>query len=73
MHELKGIGIIFALIITSGFISSQEVYGYLEPATKEDKQFMSGVFLVGFVVIYGGIIYLRKTSTIEYIKNNSLT
>ena len=73
MLEIKGIGILFALIITAGFISSQEVYGYLEPATKEDKQFMSGVFLVGFVVIYGGVIYLRKTSKIESIKNNPLT
>ena len=66
---MKGIGIILALIIFSGFISGQEVFGYVDPGTKEDKEFMSGVFLIGFVVIYGGIIYLRKSSEIETIQS----
>ena len=66
---MKGIGLVFALIIISGFISSQEVFGLTDPVTKEDKEFMSGVFLIGFVVIYGGIIYLRKSSEIETIQS----
>ena len=62
MVDVKGIGVVLALIIVSGFISGQEVFGYVEPGTKEDKEFMSGIFLIGFVVIYGGIIYMRKSS-----------
>ena len=69
MFDMKGIGIVLALIIFSGFISGQEVFGYVDPGTKEDKEFMSGVFLIGFVVIYGGIIYLRKSSEIETIQS----
>ena len=61
---MKVIGIVLALVIISGFISSQEVFGFTDPGTKEDKEFMSGVFLIGFVVIYSGIIYLRKSSEI---------
>jgi len=68
MVDMKGIGVVVALIIISGFISGQEVFGYNEPGTKEDKQFMSGVFLIGFVAIYGGIIYMSKSSEIKSIK-----
>ncbi len=68
MVDMKGIGVVVALIIISGFISGQEVFGYNEPGTKEDKQFMSGVFLIGFVAIYGGIIYMCKSSEIKSIK-----
>ncbi len=66
---MKGIGIVFALILISGFISGQEVFGYVEPGTKEDKELMSGVFLIGFVAIYGGIIYMRKSSQINFVQN----
>jgi hypothetical protein len=66
---MKGICLVFALVIISGFISSQDVFGLTDPGTKEDKEFMSGVFLIGFVVIYGGIIYLRKSSEIETIQS----
>ena len=68
MVDMKGIGVVVALIIISGFISGQEVFGYNEPGTKENKQFMSGVFLIGFVAIYGGIIYMGKSSEIKSIK-----
>jgi hypothetical protein len=68
MVDMKGIGVVVALIIISGFISGQEVFGYNEPGTKDDKQFMSGVFLIGFVAIYGGIIYMGKSSEIKSIK-----
>ena len=67
MIDMKGIGVVLALIIVSGFFSGQEVFGYVEPGTKEDKEFMSGIFLIGFVVIYGGIIYMRKSSEIKSI------
>ena len=46
MVYLKGIGFVLAVVIISGFISSQEVFGYVDPGTKEDKEFMSGVFLI---------------------------
>lgn len=68
MIYMKGLGVILALVIISGFISGQQVFGFSDPGTKEDKEFMSGVFLIGFVVIYGGIIYLRKSSQIETIQ-----
>ena len=68
MFDMKGFGIVMALIIISGCVSGQEVFGFVEPGTKEDKNFMSSIFLVGFVVIYGGIIYLRKSSQIETIQ-----
>lgn len=69
MFDMKGIGLVIALVLISGFISGQEVFGYVDPGTKEDKKFMSGVFLIGFVVIYGGIIYMRKSSEIETIQS----
>jgi len=51
MVLMKGICLVFALVIISGFISSQEVFGLTDPGTKEDKEFMSGVFLIGFSII----------------------
>jgi hypothetical protein len=32
---------------------------------------MSGVFLVGFIGIYGGAIYLHKTSEIKKVSTHS--
>ncbi len=68
MFDMKGIAVVLTLVIFSGFISGQEVFGFNEPGTKEDKEFMSGVFLIGFVVIYSGVIYLHKSSEIENIR-----
>lgn len=68
MVYMKGLATVLALVIVSGFISGQEVFGFTDPGTKEDKEFMSGVFLIGFVVIYGGIIYLRKSSQMESLE-----
>ena len=62
---MKRIGIILALVVILGFITAQEAYAFSEPPTKEEKQFMSAVFLAGFVGIYGGVIYLRKSSEIQ--------
>ena len=69
MFDMKGIGVVFAIIIISGFISGQEVFGFNDPGTKEGKEFMSGVFLIGFVAIYSGVIYLRKSAEIKSIQS----
>lgn len=68
MVDMKGIGVVLALVIFSGFISGQEVFGFSDPGTKDEKQVMSGVFLIGFVAVYGGIIYMTKSSEIKSIK-----
>ena len=58
--NLKRIGILLAIVIISGFIAGQEAFAFSDPPTKDEKQFMSAVFLTGFVGIYAGIIYARK-------------
>ena len=67
---MKRIGILLALIVVSGFMAGQEAFAFSEPPTKDEKQFMSALFLAGFVGIYGGVIYLRKSSEIK-VKNYS--
>lgn len=62
---MKRIGILLALIVVSGFIAGEEAFAFSEPPTKDEKQFMSAVFLTGFVGIYAIVIYLRKSSEIE--------
>ena len=62
---MKGIGILIALAIVSGIILSQEAFADSDPPTKDEKQFMSALFLVGFVGVYGGVIYLRKSREIK--------
>lgn len=62
---MKRIGILIALIVISGFIASQEAFAFSEPPTKDEKQVVSAVFLTGFVGIYAGIIYMRKSSEIK--------
>ena len=65
---MKRIGILLAFVIISGFIAGQEAYAFSEPPTKTEKQFMSALFLTGFVGIYAGIIYARKSTEIK-VKN----
>lgn len=65
---MKRIGILLALVVISGFFAGQEVFAYSEPPTKDEKQFMSAVFLTGFVGIYAGIIYARKSSQIQVVQ-----
>ena len=62
---MKRIGILLAFVVISGFIAGQEAFAFTEPPSKDEKQFMSAVFLTGFVVIYAGIIYARKSSEIK--------
>jgi len=62
---LKRIGILIAIIVITGFVAGQEAFAFSEPTTKDEKQFMSILFLAGFVVIYTGIIYVRKSSQIK--------
>jgi hypothetical protein len=51
--------------VISGFVAGQEAFAFSEPPTKGEKQLMSILFLAGFVVIYTGIIYVRKSSQIK--------
>ena len=62
---MKRIGILLAFVVISGFIAGQEAFAFSEPPSKDEKQFMSALFLTGFVVIYAGIIYARKSSEIK--------
>ena len=62
---MKRIGILLALVVVSGFIAGEEAFAFSEPPTKDEKQFMSALFLTGFVGIYAIVIYLRKSSEIE--------
>ncbi|HSG73924.1 MAG TPA: hypothetical protein VLA01_01860 [Nitrosopumilaceae archaeon] len=62
---MKRIVILLALVVVSGFIAGEEAFAFSEPPTKDEKQFMSALFLTGFVGIYAIVIYLRKSSEIE--------
>ena len=62
---MKRIGILLALVVVAGFIAGEEAFAFSESPTKDEKQFMSAVFLTGFVGIYAIVIYLRKSSEIE--------
>jgi hypothetical protein len=65
---MKRIGILLAIIVISGVIAGQEAFAFSEPPTKNEKQYMSAVFLTGFVGIYAGIIYARKSTEIQVIQ-----
>ncbi len=52
----------------SGFFAGQEAFASSEPPTKDEKQFMSAVFLTGFIGIYAGIIYARKSTQIQVVQ-----
>ena len=65
---MKRIGILLVLVVISGVFAGQEAFAFSDPPTKDEKQFMSAVFLTGFIGIYGGVIYARKSSEIK-IKN----
>ncbi len=68
---MKRIGILLAIVVISGFVAGQEAFAFSEPPTKDEKQFMSILFLAGFVGIYTSIIYVRKSSQIK-LKINQL-
>ncbi len=68
---MKKIGVLLALVVISGFVAGQEAFAFSEPPTKNEKQFMSILFLAGFVGIYTGIIYVGKSSQIK-LKINQL-
>ena len=71
MKYMIWFGVIFTFMIISGSIAGQDALAYSDPPTKDKKQFMSGVFLVGFVGIYGGAIYLHKASDMKKISIQS--
>ena len=64
-YDMKGINILIALVIVSGIVISQEAFADSDSPTKDEKQFMSGIYLIGFVVIYGGVIYVRKSMEVK--------
>ena len=64
-YDMKGISILVALAIVSGIVLSQEAFADSDPPTKDEKQFMAGLYLVGFVGIYSGVIYLHKSMEIK--------
>ncbi len=68
---MKKIGLLLAIVVISGFVAGQEAFAFSEPPTKDEKQFMSILFLAGFVGIYTGIIYVGKSSQIK-LKINQL-
>ncbi len=62
---MKRIGVLLAIVVFAGFVAGQEAFAFSDPPTKDEKQFMSILFLAGFVIIYTGIIYVRKSSQIK--------
>ena len=62
---MKRIGILLAIVVISGFVAGQEAFAFSESPTKDEKQFMSILFLAGFVGVYTGIIYVRKSTQIK--------
>jgi hypothetical protein len=71
MKYMMGFGILFTFMIIAGLVVGQDAFAYTDTPTKETKQFMSGMFLVGFVGIYGGAIYLHKTSELKKVGTHS--
>ena len=64
-------GILFTFMIISGLIASQNAMALSEEPTKENKQVVSGIFLIGFVGMYGGVIYMHKASETKKTKLQS--
>ena len=62
---MKRIGVLLAIVVFAGFVAGQEAFAFSDPPTKDEKQFMSILFLAGFVIIYTGIIYVRKSTQIK--------
>ena len=58
-------GILFTFMIISGLIAGQNAMAFSEEPTKENKQVLSGIFLIGFVGMYGGVIYMHKSSEMK--------
>ncbi|MFB5629964.1 MAG: hypothetical protein ACE5RN_00070 [Nitrosopumilaceae archaeon] len=65
---MKRIAVLLVIVIFSGIIAGQDAFAFNESPTKDEKQFMSSVFLAGFVGIYAGIIYVRKSTEKSEIK-----
>ena len=68
---MKAIAILFAVLMISSYIASQEVSAYtVNDALKEKDQFTMAAFLSGFVGIYGLTIYWQKKNEFERVKEN---
>ena len=68
---MKALAVLFAVIMISSFIYSQEASAYtVNDTLKEKDQFTMAAFLSGFVGIYGLTIYWQKKNEFERIKEN---
>ena len=68
---MKAIIILFAVLMISSYIVSQEVSAYtVNDSLKEKEQFTMAAFLSGFVGIYGLTIYWQKKNEFERVNEN---
>lgn len=68
---MKAIVILFAFIMITSYIYSQDASAYtIDDSLKEKEQFTMAAFLSGFVGIYGITIYWQKKNDFERIKEN---
>ena len=66
---MKAIVILFAVIMISSYIYSQEVSAYtVDNSIEEKEQFTMAAFLSGFIGIYGLTIYWQKKNDFERLK-----
>jgi len=67
---LKKLAVVLGMVLFFSFMVSQEVYSDIGDSTKEQKQFVAALFLVGFVGIFGFFIYLRKSHQSNNLSNH---
>ena len=69
---MKAIIILFAVLMVSSYIYSQEVSAYtIDNSIEEKEQFTMAAFLSGFVGIYGLTIYWQKKNDFERLRENT--
>jgi len=67
---LKELTVVLGMVLFFSFVASQEVYSDIEDPTKEQKQYVAALFLVGFVGVFGLFIYLRKSHHSNNLSNH---
>ena len=69
---MKAIAILFAVIMITSYIYSQEASAYtIDNSIEEKEQFTMAAFLSGFVGIYGLTIYWQKKNDFERLKEKN--
>ena len=70
---MKAIAVLFAVIMISSYIYSQEAYAYtIDNSIEEKEQFTMAAFLSGFIGIYGLTIYWQKKNDFERIRKKTV-